>query len=127
MATGELGRTVAAGAAPMRRMALMWLVGIAARLLLPFPWNGVALLPFAYGIAEGVRAMRQMRSGGTGVALQVWMAVGVTLLVMMTLTLLLPFVTFSSSMEYQSCLQGANTGVARAQCRQSMLGQLGIL
>lgn len=125
MADGEQTRVVVPGAVHTRRLAVLMITGLAARALLPFPWTAIALLPLGYGVLEGIRAVRAMRDAEAGTVTQLWASVGVALLVMMSLIVLLPFVTFGSSLDYQQCVDGANTSVARAECREGLLTPLG--
>ncbi len=109
------------GADASRRVAVLMLVGLVA-LVMPFPWVGVALLPLGWGIVEAIRAIRALQAAQAGPGAQAWAIAGLGLVSMMFLSVAWPFLFFSSTMEYQQCLQGANTGAARAECRTSLVG-----
>jgi hypothetical protein len=99
------------------------LAGLAA-LTMPFPWVGVALLPLAWAAVESVRAMRAMRAGDAAPGAQAWTMTGFALILLMMASVGWPFIFFGASMEYQRCLEGANTGPARAECRMGVLDQV---
>lgn len=104
------------GSVHTRRVAVLMLVGLAA-LTMPFPWVGVALLPLGLAAVESVRALLQMRGQQGGAAPRVWTLTGLVLIVLMIASVGWPFIFFRASLDYQRCLDGANTAAARAECR----------
>ncbi len=112
------------GADASRRVAVLLLVGLVA-LVMPFPWVGVALLPLGWGIVESIRALRELQAARAGPGPIAWAIAGLGLVTMLFLSVLWPFVFFSTTMEYQNCLEGAHTGPARAECRENLIGRIG--
>lgn len=123
MATPPRSRVQPPGAVHTRRVALLMLVGLAA-LTMPFPWVGVALLPLGWAAAESVRAVRAQRQANVPGAAQAWTVSGLVLIVVLIAAVGWPFLLFGQSMDYQQCLDGANTGAARAACRTGLIDML---
>jgi hypothetical protein len=119
MAAPTPSRVRPPGSLQARRVAVLMLVGLAA-LTMPFPWVGVALVPLGMAAVESVRGLLQMRAAQASAGSQAWTLAGLVLIVLMIASVAWPFVFFGASLDYQRCLERANTGAARAECRSPM-------
>lgn len=106
-------------AAPSRRhggrFAVLALAALFA-IRLPLPWLGATVLLVVAGDVEGVRAARAIVREGLRRTLLAWCVVGLVLLTVVGLGAVGTLALYPITYDRQTCLAGANTEVAKAQC-----------
>jgi len=104
-----------------RRSAMLMLAGLLASGT-PLPYTAVAAVPLVWAGVESVRAIRAMSGGRAPVRGIVWSAVSLVMVCALTAIVLLPYVVYGPAKSLQDCISGANTAVAKAECRSRFSG-----
>lgn len=86
--------------------------------LMPMPFNLVALVPLGAAIYESVRLMRELHSDRAPRGLRVWAGVGLALTMALLISIVVPYLLYATTRDYNDCLAGANTQVAEQACEQ---------
>jgi hypothetical protein len=120
----QRGTSAPAGVAAARRSAALLLVGLLATYL-DLPWKAVALVPLVLAAWETTRSLRDMARARAPRRVMVWSGIGLALTAYLAGSVLLMLVFYGPFKTYQDCLAGANTAVARAQCRAGLDHSLG--
>ncbi len=111
--------TMPAGIRHSRYAVLFTLLGLGATYL-RLPWTLVALVPLTLAIVESVRAIRAYHRDNAPRRLVVWTGAGILISGILVVAVLLPFTFYPVAKDFQDCMDGANTGAARSQCRAEL-------
>ncbi len=98
------------------RFALLALAALFA-VRLPLPWMGAAVVLVVAADVEGVRAARAIARERLRRGLLYWCICGVALITLLGLGAAGTLALYPITYQRQECLEGANTGVARAACQ----------
>jgi hypothetical protein len=97
----------------------LFLLGAIALSALELPWKVAAFVLLVAAVVTGVRALVTVMRARVRGMLVPMLSVGLVAAGLLGLTLLATFATWPLQMQQQSCLRGALTISAQAQCQQS--------
>lgn len=100
---------------------MLVLVGLVASST-PLPYTALAAVPLVWAGVELVRAILAMSRGKAPIRGIVWSVIGLVMVSALTVLALLPYAVYGPAKSLQDCTSGANTAVARAECKSHFSG-----
>ncbi|TWP35935.1 hypothetical protein [Leekyejoonella antrihumi] len=101
-----------------RRSTGYVLLGFLATFM-PMPFNIVAIVPLVAAVVESVLTLRAMREAKAPRATRQWTGVSLAVTVMLIAMVGVPYLFWGATSSYQKCMDGANTNIAQASCKNS--------
>lgn len=83
---------------------------------LPMPISGLAAIPLAVSLFYGIRFQRQLRAMKAPAASRRMSVIGLAMTGLLIAMVVAPLAKYQASLDYQRCMWGANTQLAKASC-----------